>query len=112
LSTEQCLEETVASKIIKRYDKPKTPYRRILKSPDVSLETKHKLKVIYKTLNPFELRKTMEVKLKDIHILKTKRITTHNPPITFNYGATGLVDAQSAGSKPSPNGFLMRRPHV
>ena len=59
-------KKRVASKIIKRYDKPKTPYRRILESPDVSYETKHKLEEQYKTLNPFELRKVLEVKLKKI----------------------------------------------
>jgi hypothetical protein len=51
---------------VKRYDKPKTPYRRVLESPDVSGEAKRKLKEQYKTLNPFELRKALEVKLKKI----------------------------------------------
>jgi len=59
-------KKRVASKIVKRYDKPKTPYRRILESSDVSEETKRKLKEQYKTLNPFELRKALEVKLKKI----------------------------------------------
>jgi hypothetical protein len=59
-------KKRVASKIIKRYDKPKTPYRRVLESPNVSEEIKRKLKEQYKTLNPFELRKALEVKLKKI----------------------------------------------
>jgi hypothetical protein len=59
-------KKRVASKIVKRYDKPKTPYRRIMESPNVSEETKRKLKEQYKTLNPFELRKALEVKLKKI----------------------------------------------
>jgi hypothetical protein len=59
-------KKRVASKIIKRYDKPKTPFRRVLESPDVSDESKRKLKEQYKTLNPFELRKALEVKLKKI----------------------------------------------
>jgi len=59
-------KKRVASRIVKRYDKPKTPFRRILESPDVSDETKRKLKEQYKTLNPFELRKALEVKLKKI----------------------------------------------
>jgi hypothetical protein len=59
-------KKRVASKIVKRYDKPKTPYRRIVDSPDVSDETKRKLKEQYKTLNPFELRNAMEDKLKKI----------------------------------------------
>jgi hypothetical protein len=59
-------KKRVASKIVKRYDKPKTPYRRVLESPAVSEEIKRKLKEQYKTLNPFELRKALEVKLKKI----------------------------------------------
>jgi hypothetical protein len=59
-------KKRVASKIVKRYDKPKTPYRRVLESPNVSDDAKRKLKEQYKTLNPFELRKALEVKLKKI----------------------------------------------
>lgn len=59
-------KKRVASKIVKRYDKPKTPYRRVLESPDVCDEAKGKLKELYKTLNPFELRNALEGKLKKI----------------------------------------------
>jgi hypothetical protein len=59
-------KKRVASKTIKRYDKPKTPYRRVLESPAVAEESKRKLKELYKTLNPFDLRKTLEEKLKKI----------------------------------------------
>lgn len=59
-------KKRVASKTVKRYDRPKTPYQRVLESPDASPETKHKLKEQYKMLNPFELRKAMEEKLKNI----------------------------------------------
>ncbi len=59
-------KKRVASKTVKRYDKPKTPYRRVLESPAVAEESKRKLKELYKTLNPFDLRKAMEEKLKKI----------------------------------------------
>jgi hypothetical protein len=59
-------KERIASKTVKRYDKPKTPYQRILESPDVPKETKNQLTDKFKTLNPFELRKAMEEKLKRI----------------------------------------------
>ena len=59
-------KERVASKTIKRYDKPKTPYQRILESPDIPKETKDQLTVQFNTLNPFELREAMENKLKRI----------------------------------------------
>lgn len=59
-------KERIASKIIKRYDAPKTPYQRLLESPYVNPETKDKLKRQFKALNPFELRSTIENKLKKI----------------------------------------------
>ncbi len=59
-------KKRVASKTVKRYDKPKTPYQRVLEHPDVSAEIKNTLKEQYKTLNPFDLRRVMEEKLKRI----------------------------------------------
>jgi 5S rRNA maturation endonuclease (ribonuclease M5) len=59
-------KKRVASKTVKRYDKPKTPCQRVLESPDISKETKQALKELQKTLNPFVLRKAMEAKLKKI----------------------------------------------
>jgi hypothetical protein len=60
-------KKRVASKIIKRYDKPKTPYQRVLESPDVSALVKRSLKEQYVKLNPFSLRKAMEKKLAKIY---------------------------------------------
>jgi hypothetical protein len=59
-------KKRVASKTVKRYDKPKTPYQRILESPEISAETKRALREQFKTLNPFVLRKALEEKLKKI----------------------------------------------
>lgn len=59
-------KKMVASKTIKRYDNPKTPYQRVLESKDVAPIVKQKLKEQFKTLNPFQLRKEMEKKLKYI----------------------------------------------
>jgi hypothetical protein len=59
-------KKRIASKTVKRYDKPKTPYQRILESPHVPAESKRQLKEQYKTLNPFELRKNLEEKLRKI----------------------------------------------
>ena len=60
-------KKRVASKVIKRYDKPKTPYQRILESPKVLTLTKQYLKERYSKLNPFRLRKAMERKLAKIY---------------------------------------------
>ncbi len=59
-------KKRVASKTVKRYDKPKTPYQRVLESLDISPETKKTLKEHMKDLNPFDLRRAMEEKLKAI----------------------------------------------
>jgi hypothetical protein len=59
-------KKRVASKTVKRYDKPKTPYQRVLESPDIAPETKKYLKERMKDLNPFDLRRAMEEKLKAI----------------------------------------------
>lgn len=63
----------VASKTIKRYDQPKTPYQRVMESPHVSESVKEKLKEQRQSLNPFVLRKAMERKLKKIFDLLSKK---------------------------------------
>ncbi len=59
-------KKRVASKTIKRYDVPKTPYQRVLESPDVSSVQKQAIKEQFAGLNPFRLRKAMEKKLQEI----------------------------------------------
>jgi hypothetical protein len=59
-------KKRVASKIIKRYDNPKTPYQRIMESPYIKTSVKSFLKEQFTVLNPFELRKAMEIKLSKI----------------------------------------------
>jgi hypothetical protein len=62
-------KQRIASKTIKRYDNPKTPYQRVMDSPDIGPSIKKKLTTLFKTLNPFHLRKAMEDKLKKIFLL-------------------------------------------
>jgi hypothetical protein len=59
-------KQRVGSKIIKKHDKPKTPYQRVLEHPDIDEAIKNKLKEQSKTLNPFYLRKQMNIKIKRI----------------------------------------------
>ena len=66
-------KKRVASKIIKRYDSPKTPYQRILQSKHVSASIKRILKEQFEQLNPFQLRRAMEKKLKRIFAVNNKR---------------------------------------
>jgi len=66
-------KQRVASKTIKHYDSPKTPYQRVLESADIQNSIKQKLIKQMENLNPFELRKKMEKKLKKISILCSKK---------------------------------------
>ena len=65
-STKLIEKKVIASKILKRYDKPKTPYERVLESKHVDLSVKRSLKEQFKNLNPFQLRKGIETKMKKI----------------------------------------------
>jgi hypothetical protein len=59
-------KKRIASKTIKRYDNPKTPYQRVMESTDISDKIKHSLKNQFEQLNPFRLRKAMEKNLAKI----------------------------------------------
>jgi hypothetical protein len=59
-------KKRIASKTIKRYDTPKTPYQRLMESPHVSDTIKQSLAKEFDHLNPFKLRKEIEKKLAKI----------------------------------------------
>lgn len=59
-------KKRIGSKTIKRYDKPKTPYQRIMQSPHISGDVKKQLTKIFQALNPFELRNSIMAKIKII----------------------------------------------
>jgi len=56
----------VKSKTIKKLDNPKTPFQRVLESPDIQVKTKNQLRKQFRTLDPFELQKIMSLKIRDI----------------------------------------------
>lgn len=62
-------KQRVGSKIFKRHDSPQTPYQRILNSKFISPHTKLSLAQLFKTLNPFKLRKVIDAKIAAIHRL-------------------------------------------
>jgi hypothetical protein len=62
-------KDRVGAKVKKKYDKPKTPYQRIIECPTVSEEVKEKLRATKATLNPFELQARLQEKLASFHKL-------------------------------------------
>ena len=59
-------KKKINSRYYKRYDKPMTPYYRLMGSTDISKEAKDKLREQHKALNPFELKRIIDAKLKKI----------------------------------------------
>lgn len=59
-------KDRIGSKIIKKYDIPKTPFHRIMESPHIREEVKTKLQTRFLNLNPFQLQKAMAEKIKNI----------------------------------------------
>jgi hypothetical protein len=53
----------VGSKLIKTYDTARTPYQRVLESPDVSQDDKDRLRQLYPGLNPVALRRRIDANL-------------------------------------------------
>jgi hypothetical protein len=56
-------KKRVDTKIVKRYDVPRTPYQRVLETSDVSEEKKEKLRTVYENLNPAELKRRIDRKI-------------------------------------------------
>ena len=67
IPTMKCVKkEKINSKYRKKFDKPKTPYRRVLECKEIAEITKEKLRQEHKQLNPFLLKRQIEKKLRKI----------------------------------------------
>jgi hypothetical protein len=65
IPTMKCIKKVkINSKYRRKFDIPRTPYQRVLDCPDISNEKKEMLKKTHKTLNPFELKRIIDKKLK------------------------------------------------
>lgn len=56
-------KERVGGEIHRKYDRPKTPYQRVMESREVSADKKRSLQKIYLSLNPAELKRSIDKKL-------------------------------------------------
>ena len=56
-------KERIGGKIHRKYDIVKTPYQRVIESKEVPEEKKQELKKIYQSLNPAQLKRTIDRKL-------------------------------------------------
>lgn len=56
----------IGARYRKRYYPPETPYQRVLDCESVSDDEKSKLRILHKTINPFDLRQKINAKLRTI----------------------------------------------
>lgn len=59
-------KKRIGSQYRKRYDEPRTPYQRVLAAAEVTADQRARLKTQFDQLDPFELKKTIERKLKSV----------------------------------------------
>jgi hypothetical protein len=59
-------KERVDGRVIKKHSPPKTPMQRLIESKRISKRKKNQLLKISKSLNPFELQKRVEKKIKNV----------------------------------------------
>jgi hypothetical protein len=72
----------LGSKTIKHYDRPLTPYQRVVASPHIPASTKHALHQQLRSLNPFLLRRAIETKLaKLFHTCYNSPLSRQRPPL-------------------------------
>jgi hypothetical protein len=75
-------KERIGGKIKRRYDVPKTPYQRLIESNQISEESKRKLEATYLSLNPAQLKRTIDTKLDKLYQTyegkgRTQRVDPH-----------------------------------
>jgi hypothetical protein len=58
----------MGSKFKRTFDKPATPFQRVLEDQTISVVEKDKLRQTYAVLNPFELKKSLDKKLRLFHL--------------------------------------------
>ena len=66
----------IGSKIKRTYDQPKTPLQRVCECGYADPLKLSKLKELFESLNPFELRKTIDKKLNKIYEMQTRKYKT------------------------------------
>jgi len=68
----------VKGKMHRKYDTPKTPYKRMMESDQVSVQVKERLKEVYDSLNPAELKREINIKVKKLYEVYRKKTGSKN----------------------------------
>ncbi len=79
-------KERIGGKIHRKYDIPKTPYHRLLESREITQKDKQELKRIYHSLNPAQLKRTIDERLKELYKINQK--VDVNKKVSVRYSTT------------------------
>jgi len=93
-------KERIGGKVKRKYSIPKTPYQRLLESTQVSDETKEGLEPIYLSLNPAELKRSIDVKLHKLYQTYEEKMKTQQ------------ADPHKRAIPHSVTSFMMQQPKV
>ena len=75
--------------IYRKYQKAQTPYMWLMNNPNTPKEVKEKLKAEYANLNPAELKRRIQAKIKLLNeIYAAKHNPSNDSKVTFSFGAT------------------------
>ena len=61
-------KEKLGSRYRRRYEKPQTPYQRLIQRPELTPQNRHRLKLEHEAINPFAVKKIIE---RDLQIFFT-----------------------------------------
>jgi hypothetical protein len=74
-------KERVGGSLKRRYDTPKTPYQRLMDSGEISEQSRKQLEAVYLTLNPAQLKRSIDAKLVLYHTYEEKRKSAQVDPM-------------------------------
>jgi hypothetical protein len=101
----------IGSKLTRRYERPKTPWQRVLASPHRDRAKVAALKALLKTLDPFELAKTIDQKLSAIYRMSSTHKRQGSRPLPKILPAARRVKAQEDFNRPEYSKPLDPIPH-
>jgi len=70
----------IGSRYKRQYSTPQTPYERLIESEALTQEQKNKLIRVYESLNPFELKSKLKIKLNKLH----EKLSEDKPSVKTN----------------------------
>jgi hypothetical protein len=76
-------KERIGGRVKRKYDRAKTPYRRLIESNQISDKEKEKLTATYRSLNPAELKRNIDKKLDNLYRIYKNKKGQENINLTY-----------------------------